>query len=189
MKKHIITLGGLPGSGKSTVKRLLAERLQYKTFSTGDFVRDMAHERNMTLEEFNELIAHDKTIDELIDARLHEIEAGEDEYIIDSHLAFHFVPSGFSVFLMISPEKSAERIFNDAHTPSRQKSGDTMLTYEEAFTRTQKRIHNHEERYMLHYGISPYQETNYTFAINTEHMTPEEVTDTILNAYTGWLSR
>lgn len=95
MKKHIITLGGLPGSGKSTIKRILADMLDYQTFSTGDFVRDMAYERNLSLEEFNELIRHDKTLDLLIDDRLKHIETEEDNFIIDSHLAFHFVPSGF----------------------------------------------------------------------------------------------
>lgn len=188
MKKHIITLGGLPGSGKSTVKRLLAEKLGYATFSTGDFVRDMAHERNLTLEEFNELVKQDKSLDLLIDARLERIEAEEDFYIIDSHLAFHFVPSAFSVFLSISPELSAERIFKDASSPTRIKSGDTMASLEEAYSRTQKRIQNHIERYAEHYGINPYDETQYSLIIDTETRTPDVVADMIHNEYLTWLT-
>ena len=187
MKKHIITLGGLPGSGKSTVKRILAQKFGYNTFSTGDFVRDMAAERNMTLEEFNDLVAHDKSLDEMIDERLEQIESEENEYIIDSHLAFHFVPSAFSVFLNISPEKSAERIFNDASAPSRIKSGDIMSTYEEALERTQRRIANHEDRYMRHYGINPYHKEKYLFTIDTENKTAEEVAEEVAQAYSTWL--
>ncbi len=187
-KKHIITLGGLPGSGKSTVKRLLAEKLGYNMLSTGDFVREMAADRNMSLEEFNELVRHDKTIDELIDSRLTEIETHGDKYIIDSHLAYHFVPSAFSVFLTISEETSARRIFNDAHSETRKKSGDVMDTFEEALERTQKRIHNHLERYEKHYGINPYIPSQYAFVIDTEHMSAEAVTDAILTAYTTWLN-
>ncbi len=188
MKKHIITLGGLPGSGKSTVKRLLAEKLGYATFSTGDFVRDMAHERNLTLEEFNELVKHDKTLDLLIDERLERIEADENFYIIDSHLAFHFVPSAFSVFLSISPELSAQRIFKDAASPTRIKSGDVMTSLDEAYVRTQKRIQNHIERYAEHYGINPYDETQYRLIIDTETRTPDVVADIVHDEYQNWLT-
>ncbi len=187
LKKHIITLGGLPGSGKSTVKRLLADTLGYKTFSTGDFVRQMAHERNFTLEEFNELIARDASLDRLIDEQLERIEAEEDNYIVDSHLAFHFVPSGFSVYLLITPERSAERIFNDTNSPTRARSGETMATLEEAFSKTRKRVQNHIERYTRLYDVNPYDETRYTLTIDTDGKTPDEVTGAIYAAYMAWL--
>jgi CMP/dCMP kinase len=186
-KKHIITLGGYPGSGKSTTRRLLSERLGYKTFSTGDYVREMAIERGMTLEAFNELVASAKDIEEAIDARLVHIETHENEYIVDSHLGFHFIPSAFSVFLDISLETAAHRIFGDKHTEIRIKSGDTMETLDEAMERTQKRIDNHRDRYSRHYGIDPYVRTQYDYVVNSELLTPAECVEDILVAYTTWL--
>lgn len=188
MKKRIVTIGGLPGSGKSTVKRLLAEKLGYQMLSTGDFVRDMAYARNLTLEEFNDLIIHDKTLDEEIDTRLIALEEDGDRFVVDSHLAFHFIPSGFSVLLTVSPEKSAERIFLDSNAPSRIKSGDTMKTLEEARERTARRIQNHVERYKKHYGIDPYHPEAYDFVIDTETCTPEEVAEKLVEVYTNWLA-
>lgn len=186
-KKHIIILGGYPGSGKSTVKRLLAERLGYQTFSTGDYVRQLAQERGLTLEEFNEKIAESKDIDLLIDAKLEHIEAAEDRYIIDSHLAFYFVPSGFSVFLNVSLETSATRIYNDRESLVRKMSGDSMLTLEEARERTAKRIQNHVDRYWRHYGIDPYREEQYDMVVDSETETPEMITEQVLKTYEAWL--
>lgn len=186
-KKHIIILGGYPGSGKSTVKRELAQKLGYKTFSTGDFVRELASARGMTLEEFNEVIAQTKELDLLIDSELERIEAEDDYYIVDSHLAFHFIPSGFSVYLDISLDASAARIFGDKDAEIRIKSGDTMETLEEAKRRTEKRIQNHKERYHRHYGIDPYVPSQYMLSIDSERFTPEEIRDQILAAYHAWL--
>jgi cytidylate kinase len=147
----------------------------------------MAHERNFTLEEFNELIARDASLDRLIDEQLERIEAEEDNYIVDSHLAFHFVPSGFSVYLLITPECSAVRIFNDTTSPTRARSGETMATLEEAFSKTRKRVQNHIERYTRLYDINPYDETRYTLTIDTDGKTPDEVTGAIYAAYMAWL--
>lgn len=188
-KKHIIVLGGYPGSGKSTVRKILGERLGFTTFSTGDFTRNLAREHGMTLEEFNEHIAGGVAeLDHLIDAELMRIEQACDQYIVDSHLAFHFVPSGFAVYLDISLETAAERIFNDRNAAVRIMSGDTMATLEEARERTQKRVANHQDRYMRTYGIDPYIKTQYDHVVPSETHTPEEIADMIVRAYEEWLA-
>lgn len=187
MKKDIITLGGLPGSGKSSVKRILSEKLGYRSFSTGDFARELAGQHGMTIEDFNEKVAGEKSLDEEIDKELNRIEAEDNEMILDSHLAYHFVPSGFNVFLEVSLEVSAERIFNDKQSEIRQKSGDVMETYDEALARTKKRIDNHNVRYMSHYGVSPYTDKDqYDLIINTEDKNPQQVAELVLNAYNRW---
>lgn len=188
-KKHIIVLGGYPGSGKSTVRKILGEKLGYTTFSTGDFTRNLAREHGMTLEEFNDHIAGGShELDHLIDAELMRIEHEGDNYIVDSHLAFHFVPSGFSVYLDISLETAAQRIFNDRDAAVRIMSGDTMETLEEARERTQKRVTNHQERYMRTYGIDPYVKTKYMHVIAAELDTPAGIAQEIISAYEKWLA-
>jgi CMP/dCMP kinase len=187
LKKHIITLGGYPGSGKTTVRHLLAEHLGYQVFSTGHFARTLAEERGMTLEAFNELAATSIEVDHLIDAELERIEREEDDFVIDSHLAFHFVPSAFSVYLNISLETASIRVFGDRDSDIRKRSGDVTTTLEEAREKTLKRIENHEERYMRHYGLSPYKKERYMFVIHTEGKSPQEITDAILIAYDAWL--
>lgn len=186
-KKHIISLGGLPGSGKSTVKKLIAEQLRMDSFSTGDFMRRMALARGISFDDFNALIATDKSIDEEIDAELIRIEQTGDNMVIDSHLAFHFVPSSFRVFLTIPLLMSAERIYKDSEKEVRKSVGDTMSSVEEAATRIQARIDNHNDRYMRFYGVSPYDPTQYDLVVDTETLKPEEVARTVLDAYAKWL--
>lgn len=187
IKKHIISLGGLPGSGKSTVKELLAAELGYQTFSTGDLMRSMALARGLSFDDFNALIATDKSIDLEIDAASERIEKEEDRVIIDSPLAFNFIPSSFKVFLNISLEASAHRIYGDKEKESRKSVGDTMSSVEEAMARIQARIDNHNDRYMRHYGLSIYDKSQYDLVIDTENLTPEEVAATIFDSYQSWI--
>ena len=186
-KKNIITLGGLPGGGKSTVKDLLAKELGWNTFSTGDFMRSIAKERGMTFDEFNAHISTHKADDELIDKELKRIEHEGDNIIVDSHLAFHFVPSGFKVFLDISLDVSAERIYADGDRETRKSVGDVMESVAEAKDRIQARINNHNDRYMRHYGVSPYETAQYDLIVNTENHSPDEVVKIIQTAFENWV--
>lgn len=187
MKRRIITLGGLPGSGKSTVRKILAEQLGYDTFSTGEFVREMAHKKKMTLEELGERMSKDSTIDLFIDEKLKEINEHGDKCVVDAHLAFYFVPRGFNVYLNISREKAAERILEDAHSESRIKGGEIMDTLAEARKHTEWRIQNNIERYERLYGINPYQEALYEFCVDAEKSSPEKIAAEIISAYRHWL--
>lgn len=185
-KKHIITLGGLPGSGKSTVRKRLTEKLGYKSFYTGGYARELAEAHGITLEEFNEKVASDRRLDELIDAEQKRISEEEDEYVVDAHIGFHFIPNSFKVFLTVPIEVSAERIFKDSDSHIRQRSGDVMESYDEALFRTKKRIKNHQYRYKKHYGIDVYDPSQFDLVIDTSKYTPDQVTEEILSRYNQW---
>ena len=187
MKKHIITLSGFPGSGKSTVKKILADKLGYKTFSTGGYVRDMAYEAKLTLAEFQKIMDKDDSIDHKVDEKLKEINNGEEKYIVDAHLAFRFVPNGFNIFLTVSPEGAAKRIFNDAQSESRIKSGEVMESVNDAKKKIEERIQSNVERYGKLYDINPYDEGQCEFVVDTEKMSAEEVAATIVEVYEKWL--
>ncbi|NCN52696.1 AAA family ATPase [Candidatus Parcubacteria bacterium] len=186
-KRTIITLGGMPGSGKSTIREMLATQLGYKTFSTGNFTRHLAKERGITLQEMNEIVAKDKALEMRIDAELERIEAEENNIIVDSHLAFHFVPSSFKVYFDISLDEATRRIFNDTGAKLRVESGDIMETLEATKERTLARIENHRSRYKEHYGLNPYDGSQYDLVVNTEESDPEAITDAVVAGYKKWL--
>ena len=94
-----ISVGGQHGSGKTTVSRLLTERLNLKHCYTGKIMRDLALKRGISLVELQKQAKTDKTVDEEVDARQIEIGKNEDNYLIEGLLAYHFAPNSVKVFL------------------------------------------------------------------------------------------
>ncbi len=67
VKKQIITIAGSLGSGKSSTANRVAEILRYTRSSTGDFMRAIANERGISLEELSKQAETDPSIDQKLD--------------------------------------------------------------------------------------------------------------------------
>ena len=87
-----ITISGVIGSGKSTVAKMLAQKLGWQYYSTGMAQRKIAAEMGITTLELNALSVKDKSIDERIDSVFKNPPWGNNNCVVDSRLAFHFVP-------------------------------------------------------------------------------------------------
>ena len=87
----IITISGKAGSGKSTVAKQLAKKLNLKHYSIGDIMRQIAKERNLSLNELSKLAEKDKSIDTELDKKQLELRNKKD-FIIDGRLTAYFIP-------------------------------------------------------------------------------------------------
>lgn len=81
----IIAISGPPGSGKTTQAKRVANYFGLRYFSAGQIFRDIAREKNLTLEELSILAIKDPTIDLEIDKKTYE-EALKDNVVLDGHL-------------------------------------------------------------------------------------------------------
>ena len=99
MERIKISLAGDLGSGKSTVGKILAKALGAAVYSTGTIQRRIAEEMGMTTLQLNQYMETHPEIDGKIDDGLRALETEDADLIIDSRMAWHFVPSSFAVYM------------------------------------------------------------------------------------------
>jgi len=190
-KKHIITIAGKLGSGKSSTAKMVAEILGYKHYSTGDFMRAIANERNVSLVELSIIAENDPSIDKALDDR--NIEIGNMENIVlDSRLGFHFIPDSFKVFLDLDSIVASNRILEDKkNNPNRQKEDvNNFDTIESISNSISERLISERKRYKELYGIEDHTSpTNFNLVINTEKIPLEEVSKKVIEEYNNWLKQ
>ena len=179
----IITISGAPGSGKSTVAKLVARKLGYKHYSAGDFMREIAEKRGLSLLELGKIAEKDRSIDQELDSRTITIGSKEDDFVMDSRLAYHFIPDSFKIFLEVDEKEAARRIFGDV---KKKKTGRAVekesTTLAATLAAIRKRKKSEEQRYEEYYRLNPYDKKQYDFVVDTTKTTPEQAVEKVIEA-------
>lgn len=170
-----ITIAGTPGSGKSTVAKELATKLKFNHFSAGDFMRSMAKEKGISLLELTKQAVEEKEIDEKIDSWVKTTGEADDNFVIDARIGFNFIPDSVKIFLTVSDDEAARRIFHDKREDEKENT-----TQAETFENIKKRKTAENKRYEKYYGIDYNDEDNYDLVINTTDTPIEKVIEKIL---------
>ncbi|MBI2659600.1 AAA family ATPase [Candidatus Woesearchaeota archaeon] len=169
-----ITISGKAGSGKSTVAKLLSEKLRLRHYSIGDLMRSMASEKKMTLLQLNRLAEKDKSIDFELDNKLKELGKKKDNFIVDGRLASYFIPNADArVFLKTNDKIRAQRIMKAGR---HQEKGDLK----EVLKSIRAREESEKRRYKKYYGIDYSDKSLYNLMIDTTRLTPSEVVEKIM---------
>lgn len=178
----IITLAGTPGAGKSTVKRILAQRLGLKSYSVGDLRGQMAQARGMTIDEYNAFGLTDPSTDREADEYQKSLGETETDFIIDGLMSWYFIPHGFKVFLDIDPDVAAQRIYNARMKETGRDDEPEYASVEDAKRVIADRMAGNSARYAKWYGADPLDRSQYNLVIDTTNISPEQVADQILAA-------
>jgi cytidylate kinase len=168
----IITISGTPGSGKSTVAKAIAKALKLKHFSAGDFMRALAADKGVSLAELSKEAEKSDKIDKEIDQRNVELFKREDNFVIDSRLAFHFAPKGLKVikiFLTCDTKEAARRIYGDVLSNKRSVESD-IKTQKDAEKAIASRMKSEVKRYKKYYGVDYLDDSNYDFVLDTSNI-------------------
>lgn len=172
----IITLSGRPGSGKSVVAARVASELGIGHVSAGDFMRQMAIERGISILELSRLAEGSASIDHEVDARTVQLAEKGGDFIIDARLGWHFVPASIKVFLDVRPEIAARRIYE-----ARRGSERENLDLETTLAAMASRAVSERERYLTYYGLDYTDHDHYDLVIDTSDLTVSEVAALILD--------
>ncbi|MFA6099018.1 MAG: AAA family ATPase [Patescibacteria group bacterium] len=172
----IISLSGKPGSGKSTVAKKIAQDFGLERIYIGGLRREAARARGMTLAEFNKLGESSDETDKIFDEEVGKIGATRDKIVIESRTAFHFIPHSVKIFLDVTPEEGAKRIWKALRDKkqSNRNEGRDLSTYEDVLASVRERIDSDYLRYKKYYGIDIFNRDNYDLFLDTTNLTPEE---------------
>jgi CMP/dCMP kinase len=184
MKKKIITVAGSPGSGKSSTAKALAAALGFRHFSSGDLFRQLAAERGLSIEAMNLSAELQRDIDLKVDNLLQDMYRTEDQLVIDSRMAWRWMPGSFKVFLVLDPDTAAERVFNNLRAEGRQSEDATSV--EDARRSIDRRFASEQRRYQALYGVNPTDPLNFDLVVNTRQNGLKTVTAMVLAAYRAW---
>ncbi|MCE9585519.1 cytidylate kinase family protein [Candidatus Nomurabacteria bacterium] len=188
MKKQIITLAGAPGSGKSSTADKLAKELNYQRFSSGDFMRKIALDMSISLNELSTLAETDTSIDEKIDAEVQKAREMNNA-VIDSRLAYHWIPESFKVYLSLPANIAKERILSNLKTNKLRQESEGISNVEEIYKKITHRMESEKKRYKELYNIDHTDKNNFDLVIDTNENNLNKVVETILKEYENWQNK
>jgi cytidylate kinase len=172
----IITISGKPGSGKSTVAERLAADLGYRRYYVGAMWREAARARGMNITEFGALANRDSSIDIAFEKKIEELGQRENNFVIESRTAWHFIPHSIKIFIEVSDNEGARRIWGAIQKKnSNDRSEEKHLTSLAAVLESVRdRISKETVRYQKYYGIDIFDRGNYDLYQDATSLDPEQ---------------
>lgn len=168
-----ITLSGFAGTGKSTVGKLIQQKLGYEFISIGNFTRDLAKkEYGLTINQFQQKCKNEPELDKNIDNLFKNHCNEKNKIVVDYRLGFSFVENAFNILLQVSEEEAAIRI-----QKSNRKDEDTDIN------KIRERNNLMKQRFINSYNLDFSDEKNYHLVIQTDTLSSEEVANLIIKSF------
>jgi CMP/dCMP kinase len=166
----VVTVGGPPGSGKSTAGRLVAGSLDLEFFSAGGFFRAEAKLHHMDLEEFGRYAAQHPEVDRELDQRMQTL--ARPGRLLDGRVQGALCRrAGTPVYDVLVTAGEEVRVRRVA-----ERDGQTV---EKARQQVREREASERDRYLRYYGIDLATEPCDLRVDSTDHPALE-VAETIL---------
>lgn len=172
-KPALIALAGLPGTGTTTVCRLLSAKTELPHVYAGQFFRQMAKEKSMDLVQFGEYAETHPEVDRELDNRMIEVARARGVILEGRMSAWQLneAGSGGLKILLEAPEPvRAKRVAN--------REGITDVNA--VMVENRHREASEAKRYREYYGFDPNDPRHYDLVIDSSDKTPEQIRDMIV---------
>jgi predicted cytidylate kinase len=169
-----VTVGGLPGTGTSTLCKLLRERLGLPYTYAGHIFREEAGRRGLSLAEFGALCQKDPSIDAALDDRqIYLLRKGG--LILEGRLSGwlaqrHRLPA-LKVWVRCDESERIRRIVD--------RDGGTLAAQADA---TWAREQSEQDRYRRYYGVDLGDLSFYDLVLDSTHMLPADLATKVEDA-------
>jgi len=194
-----ITVSGPPGCGATTLTEGLAEALNCGYVIGGDIFRDLAEERDLSLQQLIAKAEEDDTIDRALDKRLRRIAeqwgAANKAFILESRLAGWLAGNraDLRIWLDAPEEIRIERLSDyevsyEIERPAEREDVSLRHLDDEGEIGPLLRVREVSEagRYESYYGIDVEDQSFYDLSINTARWDADTVLDMVLTAIEGY---
>lgn len=171
----IISITGDAGSGKSTIAKMLAEKLKMKRYYVGGMRREMAKRRNVTLEAFNKLGEEKDFTDKEVDEWQEKLGKDENNFIIEGRTSFHFIPQALKIYLLVDEKEGARRIWSHLKEGAERNEADNLKSLDDVLASIRIRRASDDKRYKKYYGLDAHDKTKFDFVIDTTNKSISEV--------------
>ena len=165
----IITIGGLAGTGTTTLAQVLSEKFNVPYISAGFIFREMAAERGMSVLEFSEFAEGNDEIDKEIDKRQAEKAKSTDNLILEGRLSAFFVDNADLRICLMTPFDVRSKRIAERENKSVDVAKSEIIIREESEVLRYKEIHNIDISNMEIYDL----------IINTDSFDPESISEII----------
>lgn len=166
-----VTISGTPGSGKTTVAKILSQKKNLLYVYSGDIFRNLAKQYDMSLEEFGKYCqTHPEVDKELDDKQLQFLQ--QDNILVEGRLAGwlahnHKIPA-IKVFITADEPIRAQRIAQrEGGASNKQKR------------QLQQRQDSEAQRYKTYYDIDITDVSIYDLVVDSSEKTAEQIAEMI----------
>ena len=167
-----ISLSWPAWSWKSALIDAIVKKYWMQTIDVGQIYRQRGLTKWLTIAEYDKLVENNPQEDRDIEEEMRQfVENYHWDIIVSRRMWFYFLPNITSVWLDVSPEQWAQRIF----LADRGKQEKKYTSAQEALVADQDRISRLKQRFLNVYGIDFTDTSHYTKILDTTNKPFDQV--------------
>jgi len=175
----IITITGEPGSGKSTIGKRLARKLNYEHYYIGQIRRDAAKKRGMTLAEYNKYGETHPETDTEVDDYQRDLGKEKNNFVIEGRTSWFFIPNSIKVYISVDPLEGAKRVFKELQEDNNRNEDKNLANLEDVERSHKDREQSDALRYKKYYNIDYFDKSVYDVVVDTTNLNRDEAFEAV----------